>query len=85
MKANHIIIGVSSKWGFGEWTHEVVKFRNNEDAQKWLHTEEYDFRERELFTSEWHAVRRIGKGGKQRIEGDGYYKESQVYLPREVA
>lgn len=85
MKANHIIIGVSSKWGFGEWTHKVVKFRNNEDAQKWLHTEEYDFRERELFTSEWHAARLIGKGAKQRIAEAEYYNESQVYFPWEVA
>lgn len=62
------IIGVSSKYSFGYWEHYVVKFNNAEDAQTWLNTEEYDFRERELFKSEWHASRAIGKGAKAMIQ-----------------
>ena len=61
------IIGVSSKYQFGAWEHKAVKFENMADAEKWLETEENDFRERSLFTSEWHAIRFIGKGGKQMI------------------
>lgn len=68
------IIGVSSKFNFGEWSHKIMKFRNEEDAQTWLDTEEYDFRERELFTSEWHAARAIGKGAKQRIAEASLYQ-----------
>ena len=42
--------GVSSKFNFGEWNHVVYVFDNKEDAEKWLDTEEYDFREREIMT-----------------------------------
>ena len=42
------IYGVSSKYDFGTWDHVVYCFDNNEAAEKWLNTEEYDFREREL-------------------------------------
>ena len=44
------IYGVSSKFDFGEWNHVVYVFDNKEDAEKWLDTEEYDFREREIMT-----------------------------------
>ena len=44
------IYGVSSKFNFGEWNHVVYVFDNKEDAEKWLDTEEYDFREREIMT-----------------------------------
>lgn len=44
------IYGVSSKFNFGAWEHYVVKTNNKEKAEKWLRTEEYDFRERELMT-----------------------------------
>lgn len=44
------IYGVSSKFNFGEWNHMVYVFANNGSAEKWLHTEEADFRERELMT-----------------------------------
>ena len=30
----------------------IVRFDSDEDAQQWLHTEEYDFRERELLTDD---------------------------------
>lgn len=62
------IIGVSSKYQFGAWEHRAVKFENMADAEKWLETEEYDFREREIFTIEWHAIRLIGQGGKKMIQ-----------------
>ncbi len=33
----------------------ATSFENMEDTQKWLRTEEYDSRERELLTAEEHA------------------------------
>lgn len=42
--------GVSSKFDFGTWSHVVYVFHDKESAEKWLDTEEYDFRERELMT-----------------------------------
>lgn len=47
MKKNYIY-GVSSKYEFGHWSHVVYHFSNMESAETWLHTEEYDFREREI-------------------------------------
>lgn len=44
------IYGISSKFDFGNWDHAVYVFDSHEDAEKWLHTEEYGFRERELMT-----------------------------------
>lgn len=44
------IYGVSSKYDFGTWDHVVYVFENKNSAEKWLNTEEYDFRERELMT-----------------------------------
>lgn len=55
-----MIYGVSSKFNFGKWEHNVYVFENEETAQKWLNTEEYDFRERELM-SESKAVKLAGK------------------------
>ena len=43
------IYGVSFKDGQVMY---ATSFENMEDAQKWLETEEYDFRERELLTPE---------------------------------
>lgn len=42
--------GVSSKFNFGEWEHNVYKFPDLEKAEEWLEKEEYDFREREIMT-----------------------------------
>lgn len=43
------IFGVSSKYEFGKWTVKTVKkFDSYKEAIDWLHTEEYDFRVREL-------------------------------------
>lgn len=44
------IYGVSSKFNFGRWEHYVKGFDDLQKAEKWLHTEEYDFRERELMS-----------------------------------
>ena len=40
------IYGVSSKFKFRSWNHVVYHFEDMETAEKWLNTEEYDFRER---------------------------------------
>lgn len=42
------IYGVSYKNAFGRWTGYVKMFKSLEAAEKWLETEEYDFRTREL-------------------------------------
>lgn len=56
-----IAYGVSSKYDFGKWDHVVYgPFENEEQAQKWLSTEEYDFRERELM-SKTAAIRLAGR------------------------
>lgn len=53
--------GVSSKYNFGTWNHVVYgAFESDEQAQKWLNTEECDFRERELM-SKTAAIRLAGK------------------------
>lgn len=44
------IYGVSSRYSFGMWNHRVYKFNDKATAEKWLHTEEYDFRVRELMS-----------------------------------
>lgn len=41
--------GVSSKYEYGTWEHMVYgPFEDVEQAEKWLNSEEYDFREREV-------------------------------------
>ena len=47
-KKNGCIYGISEKFAFGKWTGYALKFTDYEKAVKWLHTEEYDFRERSL-------------------------------------
>ena len=42
------VYGVSYKFSFGHWTGYINEFGSLEDAEKWLHTEEGDFRAREL-------------------------------------
>lgn len=44
------IYGDSYKWEFGRWHHDLHKFTDWDEAQKWLNTEEHDFRERELIS-----------------------------------
>lgn len=51
MISKSIRYGVSSKFDFGKWNHVVYgPFETSEQANTWLHTEEYDFRERELMS-----------------------------------
>lgn len=45
---NGVIYGVSEKFSFGRLTGYAKKFDSMEEANKWLETEEYDFRERSL-------------------------------------
>lgn len=52
--------GVSSKFEFGTWNHIVYHFNDAETADKWLHTEEYDFREREIM-SKTSAIKLAGR------------------------
>lgn len=59
-KISRNIYGVSSKYEFGAWDHVVYRFDTEEQAQEWLHKEEYDFRERELM-SKTAAIRLAGK------------------------
>ena len=42
------IYGISEKYSFGRWNGYAIRFTSLEDAEEWLHTEEYDFRERRL-------------------------------------
>ena len=60
--------GVSSKYDFGKWNHAVYgPFETEEQAQEWLHKEEYDFRERELM-SKTAAIRLAGKNAVENAE-----------------
>lgn len=53
--------GASSKFEFGQWHHVIYgPFETEEKAQEWLHTEEYDFRTRELM-SRTAAVKLAGR------------------------
>lgn len=47
-KKNSYIYGVSEKFEFEEWNGYAKKFDSLEEAEKWLNTEEYDFRTRSL-------------------------------------
>ena len=44
------IYGVSSRYELGMWNRRVYKFYDKVTADKWLNTEEADFRMRELMT-----------------------------------
>ena len=44
------IYGVSSRYEFGLCNHRVYKFSDKATAEKWLNTEEAEFRMRELMT-----------------------------------
>lgn len=58
---NSMKYGVSSKFAFGKWNHMVYgPFKTESQALEWLHTEEYDFRERELM-SKTAATKLAGK------------------------
>lgn len=57
---NGKIYGVSSRYEFG-WKHSGYVFDSLEKAEKWLHTETYNFAERELM-SKTSAEKLCGKG-----------------------
>ena len=42
------IYGVSYKYAFGHWEGYIKEFNSLEAAEKWLNTEEHDFRSRTL-------------------------------------
>ena len=44
------IYGVSSRFALGMWNHRVYKFSDKATADKWLNSEEVDFRTRQLMT-----------------------------------
>ena len=55
------VFGVSSKYEFGRWEHVLYgPFASDEEAEEWLHAEEYDFRERELM-SKTAAAKLVGR------------------------
>lgn len=76
--------GVSSKYEFGAWNYVVYgPFTCEEDAQKWLHTEEYDFRDRALM-SKTAAVKLAGKKAVENavdyeLEEDFYKQEAKYF------
>lgn len=45
------VYGVASKYEFGSWNHDVYVFDTKEEAEEWLYSKEYDFREREIMTN----------------------------------
>lgn len=59
--SRNMAYGVSSKYEFGSWNHVVYgPFASEEQAQRWLHSEGYNFRERELM-SKTAAIKLAGK------------------------
>lgn len=54
-------LGVSSKYEFGRCEYVLYgPFASDEEAEEWLHAEEYDFRERELM-SKTAAAKLVGR------------------------
>lgn len=60
------IYGVSSKYAYGRWDHAGFEFDNLGEAEKWLNTEESDFREREL----------MSKTAAEKLCGSGYFQDN---------
>lgn len=56
------VYGVSSKFEFGEWHHYCFIFFNLQKAEKWLNSEESDFRTRELMSRS--GAQKLLKGGR---------------------
>lgn len=57
--------GISSKCYGKVWEHHVKVFYSEAEAQEWLNTEEFDFREREITNSRARAIK---IAGKKRVE-----------------
>lgn len=66
------IYGVSRKFSFGKWEYVTYFFTNQEDAQTWLHTEEYSFRIRELMSKE-EVIKLAGEDAVKYAIDYGYY------------
>lgn len=47
---NKMVYGVSCKGNYDFFNTQIVKFNSWESATKWLNTEEYDFKSRELIS-----------------------------------
>lgn len=61
---NGFIFGNSYKFEFGKYSNHITEFKNFEEAEKWLHTEEADFRTRE-FISKTEAMKILSNASKQ--------------------
>lgn len=56
-----MIYGISKKYASrGKWEVYVVAFAAEAEAQEWLHTEERDFREREIISRD-EALEWVGE------------------------
>ena len=63
------IYGISSKPECSADRDRVYVFDTMEEAEQWLHTEEYDFRQREIM-SKTAAIRQVGKRAvEEAVEG----------------
>lgn len=73
------IYGVSSRYSFGMWNHRVYKFSDKSTADKWLNTEEADFRMRELMTKS-EAMKLAGNRAVMNAE-EITYEEPEDSIP----
>lgn len=67
------IYGVSSKFEFGAWSHRVYVFDSHDEAERWLNTEEFDFREREIM-SKTAAIKLAGRKAVREAEEAARYE-----------
>lgn len=58
--------GISQKPG-NIYGRHIRIFQNESEAREWLNTEEYDFREREIFSSFTTCYRKLGRNGKRKL------------------
>lgn len=70
------IYGVSSKYEFSGWNHNVYVFDTKEEAEKWLNTEEYDSRSRELM----NKTTAIKLAGRKAVDEATDYVAMQQFL-----
>lgn len=54
-------------WCYGTWNHKAYVFSDRDSAEKWLNTEERDFRERELM-SKTAAIKLAGRKAVENVE-----------------
>lgn len=71
------LYGVSSKYMFGYWNHQVYTFEDDDEAEKWLHSEEQNFRERELMSK----TKAIKLAGRKAVENASlWYSDKGNYI-----